>query len=69
MVSEYDQGRSEVCCGWEQPHAQVHASLEGLFFVDPKRDLFDVYEKFAYVYMRTTCMPGTCVCYKSNKRS
>lgn len=46
MVSEYDQGRLEVHRGWEQPYAQVHASLEGLFFVDPtfKGDLFDVYE-------------------------
>lgn len=70
-VSEYDQGRLEVHRGWEQPYAQVHASLEGLSFVDPtfKRDLFDVYERFAYVYMRTTCVPGTCVFYKSNKRS
>lgn len=69
-VSEYGQGRPEVWHGWEQTHAQVHASLESLF-VDPifKRDLFDVYERFAYVYMCTTCMPGTCVFYKSNKRS
>lgn len=71
MVSEYDQGRLEVHRGWEQPYAQVHASLEGLFFVDPtfKGDLFDVYERFAYVYMHTTSMSGTCVFYKSNKRS
>lgn len=62
-VSECDQGRPEVQCGWGQPQCPSPCQLRrSLLYASSfqifEKDLFYVYEWFACMY---TCVPHACL--------